>query len=163
MPPDKRELSSFLSGYGLFGLIWLNPCGSHFLEILDSFLPAIQKAHKHSQSRARAEAILVRWTSVWQGPKRSLDCTHSIHGTYLHFNQLIGSVWSHAFSFHAAPREGLTLRGPDTDRVRKSHKHRDNRLDSTGLDALFEAWSAHPESHPAGNAVVFYLDEVQYE
>jgi len=55
------------------------------------------------------------------------------------------------------------MKGPDTDRIRKSHKHRDNRLDTTGLDALYETWSAHPEGHPAGNAVEFFLDEVPDE
>jgi hypothetical protein len=133
------------------------------LEILESFLPVLQTLHKHPQSRLRAEALVLRWTAAWQGPKRALECTKSIHGTYLHFNQLIGAVWCHAFSFHATRREGLTLRGPDTDRDRKAHKHRDNRLDSAGLDALFQAWSSHPEAHPAGNAVVFFLDEVPDE
>ena len=133
------------------------------MEILEAFLPVVQNALKHASSRQRAEQLLLRWTTVWTGPHRALDCTHSIHGSWLHFNQLIGSVWCHAFSFHAIRREGLTLRGPDTDRGRKSHKHRDKRLDVTGLDALFLAWSAHPEAHPAGNAVVFYLDEVPDE
>lgn len=132
-------------------------------DIIDSFLPAVRSAHKHTQSRARAEVILVRWLTAWQGPKRSLDCTHSIHGTCLHFNQLMGSVWCHVFAFHVTRREGMSLRGPDTDRARKSHKHRQNPLDPAPLDALFTAWSAHPEAHPAGNAVVFYLDETPDE
>ena len=133
------------------------------MEILDSFLPAIPTSHKHPQSRVRAEALLLRWTAAWQGRERALDCTQSIHGSFLHFNQLIGKVWCQVFTFHASRREGLTLRGPDTDRIRKSHKDRDNRLDPSGLDALFQAWSAHPEAHPAGNAVVFFLDEVPDE
>lgn len=77
----------------------------------------------------------------------------------MHFNQLIGDVWCKAFTFHAAPRHGLSLRGPDTDRLRKSHKLRANRLDSRPLDSLFEAWSAHPEARPAGNAVELFMDE----
>ena len=81
----------------------------------------------------------------------------------MRFNQLIGSVWCHVFAFHAVPREGLSLRGPDTDRTRKSHKLRNNRLDSSSLDALFDAWSAHPEAHPAGNAVEFWLEETPDE
>jgi hypothetical protein len=130
------------------------------LEILDSFLPVLSSTVKHPQSRMRAQLILERWTTAWQGPGRTLDCTHSIHGACLHFNQFIGSTWCHVFSFHATHREGLTLRGPDTDRGRKSHKLRQHRLDPTALDALFGAWSAHVESRPAGNAVIFDLEEV---
>lgn len=133
------------------------------MEILDSFLPALASSVKHLQSRKRAQLILERWTTAWQGPERTLDCTISNHGACLHFNQFIGSIWCQVFSFHATHREGLTLRGPDTDRTRKSHKLRQHRLDPTALDALFEAWSAHPEAHPAGNAVVFDLEEVPDE
>jgi len=133
------------------------------LEILDSFLPALMSSVKHAQSRQRAEVILQRWATVWPGPQRLLECTHSIHGTCLHFKQLIGTVWCQVFSFHATRKDGLTLRGPDTDRSRKSHKLRQHRLDPSALDALFDAWSAHPEAHPAGNAVVFFLDEVPDE
>lgn len=130
------------------------------MEILELFLAEAATVLKHAQSRTRAEAILSRWATAWQGPTRVLEHTRSIHGSCLRFNQRIGTVWCHAFAFHAVPREGLYLKGPDTDRARKSHKLRSNRLDATGLDALFEAWSAHPEARPAGNAVEFWLDEV---
>jgi hypothetical protein len=133
--------------------------GSNPLEILDTFLAETTSVLKRSQSRARAEALLSRWAMAWQGPTRILEHTRSNHGSCLRFNQRIGTVWCHAFAFHVVPREGLCLRGPDTDRTRKSHKLRSNRLDATGLDALFEAWSAHPEARPAGNAVEFWLDE----
>jgi len=114
---------------------------------------------KHSSERGRAAQILTRWSGLWQGPRRSLTCSFSNHGAFLHFNQMIGSTWSHVFTFHAAPRHGLSLRGPDPDRVRKAHKHRDTPLDRTGLDAVFAAWSAHPEARPAGNAIELYLEE----
>lgn len=130
------------------------------MEILETFLAEAAASIKRPQSRARAHAILSRWATAWQGPTRVLEHTRSIHGSCLRFNQLIGTVWSHAFAFHAVPREGLFLKGPDTDRARKSHKLRNNRLDASGLDALFAAWSAHPEAHPAGNAVEFWLEEV---
>jgi hypothetical protein len=133
------------------------------LEILDTFLAEASSVLKRSQSRARAEAILSRWVTAWQGPSRTLEHTRSIHGACLRFNQRIGTIWCHAFAFHVVPREGLSLKGPDTDRARKSHKLRSNRLDAASLDALFEAWSAHPEARPAGNAVEFYLDEVPDE
>jgi hypothetical protein len=133
------------------------------LEILDTFLADAFAALKRPQSRIRAEAILTRWVTAWQGSTRALEQTRSIHGSCLRFNQLIGTVWCHAFAFHAVRKDGLFLKGPDTDRTRKSHKLRNNRLDSTGLDALFVAWSAHPEARPAGNAVEFYLDEVPDE
>ena len=133
------------------------------METLDTFLAAASASLKHPQSRLRAQAILSRWATAWQGPTRTLEQTKSNHGTYLHFNQLIGTVWCHVFMFHAVTREGLFLRGPDTDRTRKSHKHRSNKLDSKGLNALFDAWSAHPEAHPAGNAVEFILEEVPDE
>ncbi|MBP1625863.1 MAG: hypothetical protein H6Q00_338 [Holophagaceae bacterium] len=133
------------------------------MEVLTDFILAASSVVRHTSNKQRAEALLERWGTAWQGPQRALDATYSNHGAYLHFNQLIGKVWSHAFTFHASQREGLVLRGPDTDRARKSHKHRDSRLDATGLDALFLAWSAHPEAHPAGNAVEFYLEETPDE
>ena len=133
------------------------------MEILELFLAEASASLKRPQSRARAEAVLTRWATAWQGPARTLEHTRSIHGACLRFNQLIGSVWCHVFAFHAVPREGLSLRGPDTDRTRKSHKLRNNRLDSSSLDALFDAWSAHPEAHPAGNAVEFWLEETPDE
>jgi hypothetical protein len=89
--------------------------------------------------------------------------TMSNHGAFLHFDQKIGVTWAHVFTFHAASRHGLSLKGPDPDRIRKAHKHRDNPLDRTGLDAIFDAWSVHPEARPAGNAVEFYLEETSDE
>jgi hypothetical protein len=130
------------------------------LEILEVFLAEASTCIKRPQSRLRAEALLTRWAMAWQGPTRILEHTRSNHGACLHFNQLIGTVWCHVFVFHAIPREGLSLKGPDTDRTRKSHKLRSNRLDSSSLDALFQAWSAHPEARPAGHAVEFWLEEV---
>lgn len=129
------------------------------MEDLNLFFTKAQGSLKHPQDRQRAEALLLRWTSQWSGTKRNLTCTFSIHGAFLQFNQLIGTTWSHVFVFHAAPRHGLSLKGPDPDRIRKSHKHRDTPLDRSGLDSLFEAWSAHPEARPAGNAVELFLDE----
>ena len=38
-----------------------------------------------------------------------------------------------------------------------------NPLDAAPLDALFEAWSLHPEARPAGHAVEFFLDETPDE
>ncbi len=133
------------------------------MEDLNFFFTKAQGALKHASERKRAEAILLRWTALWTGPKRSLTTTHSNHGAFLHFNQLIGATWSAVFTFHAAPRHGLSLRGPDPDRIRKSHRHRDKSLDRSGLDALFDAWSAHPEARPAGNAVEIYLEEASDE
>ena len=133
------------------------------MENLEIFLAHASASLKRPQARERAQAILTRWATAWQGPSRLLEHTRSNHGNCLHFNQLIGTVWCHAFTFHALPKEGLFLKGPDTDRTRKSHKFRSNRLDTTGLDALFALWSAHPEARPAGNAVEFWLDEVPDE
>ena len=133
------------------------------MEVLLDFIASARTVAGHASDKQRAEAVLTRWGTAWQGPRRALEATHSNHGAYLHFNQLIGKVWSHAFIFHASQREGLVLRGPDTDRVRKSHKHRENKLDVTGLDALFVAWGAHPEARPAGNAVEFHLAETPDE
>lgn len=129
------------------------------MEIVESFLAHAKGAFRRPDDRRRAEKILLRWAAAWQGRSRNLTQTSSNHGTYLHFNQLIGGIWCRAFIFHAAPRRGFGLRGPDTDRTRKSHKLRANRLDSSSLDALFEAWSAHPEARPAGNAVELLLEE----
>jgi len=133
------------------------------LEELDPFLAKALASLKHPQERKRAEALLTRWYALWPGPKRNITCTFSNHGAFLHFNQMIGSTWSHVFTFHAAPRHGLSMRGPDTDRSRKAHKHRDTPLDRTGLDAVFAAWSAHPEARPAGNAIELFLDEAPDE
>jgi hypothetical protein len=129
------------------------------LEDVNFFFAKAQGSLKHPQDRKRAEAILLRWTSLWTGPRRAIACTYSNHGAFLHFDQLIGTTWSHVFTFHAAPRHGLSLKGPDPDRMRKSHKFRANPLDRSGLDGLFAAWAAHPEARPAGNAVEFFLEE----
>jgi hypothetical protein len=122
-----------------------------------------QAALKHPQERKRAEALLARWSALWPSPKRNITCTFSNHGAFLHFNQMIGSTWSHVFTFHAAPRHGLSMKGPDTDRTRKAHKYRAHPMDREGLDLLFAAWSAHPEARPAGNAVELYLEEAPDE
>jgi hypothetical protein len=129
------------------------------LEIVESFLDSAKGAFRRADARKRAEGIVSKWASAWQGPCRNLTGTASIHGAYLHFNQMIGGIWCKAFTFHASPRRGLSLRGPDTDRIRKSHKLRSNRLDSALLDRLFEDWSRHPEARPAGNAVELFLEE----
>lgn len=128
-------------------------------DVVDTFVAAAVKGGKHPSERARAEAIVRRWCGAWQGPKRNLTLTRSNHGWYLHFNQLIGRTWVQAFGFHADPRHGLIMRGPDTDRDRKSHYLRADRLEKASLDALFEAWGAHPEARPAGLAVELFLDE----
>jgi hypothetical protein len=134
--------------------------GENPLEALESFLPFGRGALKHVSEKDRLEAIIRRWATAWQGPERVLDFTKSHHGAYLHFNQLIGTTWCQVCTFHAAPRHGVSMRGPDTDRVRKSHKLRRSPLDRGPLDQLFQAWSAHPEARPAGNAVELVLEEV---
>jgi hypothetical protein len=126
---------------------------------VETFLDSLKGAFKKAADRNRAEVILLRWTTAWQGQFRNLTVTTSNHGAFLHFNQFICGVWCKAFVLHAAPRHGLSLRGPDTDRTRKSHKLRAHRLDSKSLDNLFDAWSLHPEARPAGNAVVLRMDE----
>ena len=129
------------------------------MEDLDLFMAKTFSALKHARERSRAQALLLRWTALWPGPKRNITTSFSNHGAFLHFNQLIGTTWSHVFTFHAANRHGLSMKGPDTDRTRKAHKHRSNPLDRKGLDDVFEAWTAHPEHRPAGNAVEFFLEE----
>lgn len=129
------------------------------MEEIELFLAKTLSALKHPQERQRAVALLQRWTTLWTGPKRNITASFSNHGAFLQFNQLIGTTWSHVFTFHAAHRHGLSLRGPDTDRTRKSHKRRGNPMDRTGLDLVFEAWSAHPEARPAGNAIELFLEE----
>ena len=126
---------------------------------MEFFLNSAKGAIRHSADQKRAEAILLRWVSAWQGQGRSLTGTNSNHGAYLHFNQNIGGTWCKAFSFHAEPKHGLSLRGPDTDRGRKSHRLRSDRLDPESLDRLFEAWSGHPEARPAGRAVELFIYE----
>jgi hypothetical protein len=133
------------------------------LEALDSFIPFCHGALRHASERRRLDAILLRWATAWQGPDRVLEFTRSHHGAYLHFNQLIGNTWCQVCTFHAAPRLGVSMRGPDPDRMRKSHKLRKHPLDRSSLDKVFDAWSAHPESRPAGNAVELVLEEVPDE
>ena len=133
------------------------------MEELEAFLAKAHSALKHPRERTRAEALLARWAALWAGPKRNITCTFSNHGAFLHFNQMIGSTWSHVFAFHAAPRHGLSMRGPDPDRIRKSHKLRAHPMDRDGLDRVFEAWSAHPEARPAGNAIELFLEEAPDE
>jgi hypothetical protein len=133
------------------------------LEILGPFLDAARASLRHAQDRERAQALILRWAAAWQGPTRRLTVTSSNHGAYLHFDQRVATVWSQVFTFHAAPHHGLSMRGPDPDRVRKSHRHRDKQLDRHPLDALFEAWSAHGEAHPANNAVELFLVETPDE
>jgi hypothetical protein len=129
------------------------------LDIVESFLNSSKGGFKRMADRARAELVLMRWAAAWQSPSRSLTQTNSNHGPYLQFNQFIAGMWCKVFAFHISSRQGLTLRGPDTDRARKSHKLRGNRLDPKPLDDLFGAWSMHPEARPAGNAVELLLSE----
>ena len=137
--------------------------GVFILENLNLFLKKTVASLKHSQEKQRAATILTRWYTVWPTTKRNITYTSSNHGVFLHFNQMIGSTWSHVFKFHISSKNGLSMRGPDTDRARKSHKHRDNPMDRSGLDAVFEVWSIHPEAHPAGSAVEFFLKETPDE
>lgn len=129
------------------------------METLEPFLDAARAVLKHPSDRDRAEALIQRWTTAWQGPSRRISTTASNHGAYLHLDQRLGTVWAQVCTFHAAPRLGLVMRGPDPDRARKSHKHRANKLDRHPLDALFDAWAAHGEARPANNVVEFDLLE----
>ena len=133
------------------------------MDQLDDFLPYAQGCLGHPSDRARLEALLTRWVGQWRGKHRVLDASRSHHGATLHFNQLMNGKWVQAFTFVATRREGVCLRGPDPDRTRKAHKLRKNPLDPAPLDALFEAWSLHPEARPAGHAVVFFLVETPDE
>lgn len=133
------------------------------MDLLDEFLPYAQGCLKHPSERVRLEAIVTHWGSRWQGKHRIFDYSRSHHGAFLHFNQLIDGKWVQAFTFVATKREGVCLRGPDVDRARKSHKFRHNPLNTASLDALFEAWSLHPEARPAGHAVEFFLEETPDE
>ena len=133
------------------------------MEDLESFLEFTFRVLKHPSDRSRAQAILTRWVGAWQGKTRSLSESFSNHGAYLHFHQSLGGTWSTVLTFHAAHQHGLSMRGPDPDRARKSHKLRRHKLDRTGLDDIFDAWSAHPEHRPAGLAVEFYLEETPDE
>lgn len=115
------------------------------------------------QERERAEKLLLRWAGAWKGKQRVIHLTRSNHGAFLHFAQLMDDMWCQAFTFVVTHRDGLSLRGPDPDRARKSHKLRRHKLDAAPLDALYEAWSAHPEGRPANHAVEFYLVETPDE
>lgn len=129
------------------------------METLEDFLDFTSHVLKHAAERIRAQGIITRWGLAWVGKDRTLTSTLSNHGCYLHFNQALGGTWCQVFTFHAAHRHGLSLRGPDPDRARKSHKLRRHPLDPKPLDAIFDAWSAHPEGRPAGLALEFYLEE----
>ena len=129
------------------------------MELLEEFLPYAKGCLKHVSERARLEVILGQWASKWTGKQRLFDYSRSHHGAFLHFNQLMGGKWVQAFTFVATRREGVCLRGPEPDRDRKAHKFRHNPLDAAPLDALFEAWSLHPEARPCGHAVEFFLEE----
>ena len=133
------------------------------MDQLDEFLPYAQSCLKHASERARLEVILMQWVGRWRGKHRVFDYSRSHHGAFLHFNQLMDGKWVQAFTFVATHREGVCLRGPEPDRTRKSHKLRRHPLDAAPLDALFEAWSLHPEARPAGHAVEFFLDETPDE
>ncbi len=133
------------------------------VETLQDFLTAGRASVRHPADFPRLETLLTRWTTAWNRRERVLDLTHSSHGVFLHFNQFIAGHWCQVCYFHASPKHGVSMRGPDPDRVRKSHKYRRNKMDTSKLDALFEAWSAHGEAHPAGLAVEFFLDETSDE
>lgn len=130
---------------------------------LQDFLSAGRASVRHPAERLRLESLLTRWVEAWKGKERVMDLTQSTHGVFLHFNQFIADRWCQICYFHASSKHGVSMRGPDPDRVRKSHKYRRDKLDTTRLDALFEAWSAHEEAHPAGLAVEFYLEETSDE
>lgn len=130
---------------------------------LEDFLAASRGSVRHPADRQRMVQLLNRWVASWKGKQRVLDLTHSTHGVFLHFNQFIADRWCQVCYFHASPRHGVSMRGPDPDRVRKSHKYRRDKMDTTKLDALFDAWSTHEEAHPAGLAVEFYLEETSDE
>ena len=133
------------------------------LTFLEEFLMAGRVSLRHPADRKRLERLLTRWVAAWQSKERVLDLTNSSNGSFLHFNQFIAGHWCQVCYFHASPKHGVSMRGPDADRVRKSHKFRRNKMETGQLDALFAAWSAHPESHPAGIAVEFYLQETSDE
>ncbi|HJV22282.1 MAG TPA: hypothetical protein VJ570_06285 [Holophagaceae bacterium] len=130
---------------------------------LEDYLALAARQVPHPRDRERFIRLVTRWASQWTGKSRKLEVTASHHGTFLHFNQLIGTHWMQAFTFEATKRHGVFLKGPDPDRGRKSHKLRSNPLDPSTLDALFDAWSAHPEGRPAGKAMEFFLEETPDE
>ena len=126
---------------------------------LQYFLDIGRAAVRHPADRKRMEALLTRWATAWKGKDRVMDLTQSTHGVFLHFNQFIADHWCQICYFHASPKHGVSMRGPDPDRVRKSHKFRREKMDTTKLDMLFDAWSAHSEARAAGLAVEFFLEE----
>lgn len=128
-------------------------------ENIDDFLITMRSHIKNGTDQARGQAIVQRWQSQWIGKHKSITATHSNHGSYLHFNIFLSNQWCHGFLFRSIPKKGFSLRGPDPDRTRRSHKLKSNRLDSTPLDLLFEDWQSIPHSHAAGNAVEFFLEE----
>ncbi len=128
-------------------------------DALKDFLAAGRVSVRHPADYRRLEAIMTRWTSAWNHKERVLDLSHSSHGVFLHFNQFIAGHWCQVCYFHASPKHGVSMRGPDPDRVRKSHKFRRNKMDTSKLDALFDAWSTHAEARAAGLAVEFFLEE----
>lgn len=130
---------------------------------LEDFLAASRSSLRHPADRQRLEVLLEKWVGSWKGKERVMDLTRSTHGVFLHFNQFIADHWCQVCYFHASPKHGVSMRGPDPDRARKSHKYRRDKMDTTKLDALFEAWSGHEEAHPAGLAVEFYLEETSDE
>lgn len=132
-------------------------------ELVTTFLEGARAGLAHPADRTRAAAILERWAAAWQGPARAIEATRSHHGAFLHFNQRIGTTWCQVCTFHGGPKHSLSMRGPDPDRGRKSHKLRAKRLDASSLDALYEAWKAHPEARPAGHAVELLLVETPDE
>ena len=133
------------------------------LKLLDDFLETGSPALRHPEDRKRLKTILTAFTTPWNGRDRVLDLTHSSHGLFLHFNQNIAGHWCQVCYFHAAPKHGVSMRGPDPDRVRKSHKYRRNKMDTSKLDSLFEVWSLHPDARAAGLAVEFFLEETSDE
>ncbi len=130
---------------------------------LQDFLNTGRASVRHPADRQRLEALLSHWAAAWKSKERVMDLTQSTHGVFLHFNQFIADRWCQICYFHASPKHGVSMRGPDPDRVRKSHKFRREKMDTAKLDALFEAWSAHGEAHPAGLAVEFFLEETSDE
>jgi hypothetical protein len=135
------------------------PYSAEDQEALEQFLSVAHASVPHPKERPRVTALLESWASAWNGKNRVVRLTRSNHGAFLHFALLIGHQWAQAFTFIASHQHGFSLRGPDPDRTRKSHKQRNHRLDSSSLDALFDAWSQHPEARPAGHAVEFFLEE----
>jgi hypothetical protein len=128
-------------------------------ESIDDFFISVRAHIKNASDRERAIQVIEMWRAAWVGKNKSITATHSGHGSFLHFNLFLSNQWCHAFVFRSVPRQGMSLRGPDPDRMRRSHKMKANPLDRKPLDQLFEDWSQHPEGRPAGNAIEFFIDE----